>query len=233
MKRPVSILLGTAIFACAVAAIASTFALNDFLWVHFLCKPAATLLMLAYVWLAGRVPGRIPNRRFQWAVMAGIACSACGDAFLMLPLEVLPNAFIFGLGSFLLAHLCFLWAFTSDARWFGKRMVLPLFGVVGAINLGILWPGIGADLKVPVVIYVAFLIAMTSQAVSRFMTLKTAGSGFAAFGGIIFLLSDTLIAYNKFHHPLLAAQACILVTYYTAMWLIARSACSEHLQLKS
>ena len=232
MNRLASTVLGTAIFTCAVAATASSLDLDNYLWVHYICKPAATLLMLVFVALAGKLPDRAPNARFRRAIMAGLAFSACGDAFLMLPVTVLPSSFMLGLASFLLAHLCYLWAFTSDARWFGKPVALIGLVAVGIVNLVILWPGIPADLQVPVVIYVGFLIMMTSQAVSRFLTLKTAGSGFAAFGGILFLLSDTLIAYDKFHHHLIAAQACILVTYYAATWLIAKSACSEHLKLK-
>ena len=228
MKRPTAIILGTAIFACAVAATASSIDLDDYRWVHYLCKPGATLLMLVFVALAGNAP----NVRFRRAIMAGLAFSACGDTFLMLPVQVLPQSFMFGLGSFLVAHLCYLWAFTSDTPWFRKPAPLSAFLVVGAVNLGILWPGIPADLQVPVIIYVLFLVMMTSQAVSRFLTLKTAGSGFAAFGGILFLLSDTLIAYDKFHRHLIAAEACVLVTYYAATWLIAKSAMSEHLKLK-
>ena len=228
MNRLTSTVLGTAIFACAVAATASSLDLDNYLWVHYLCKPAATLLMLVFVALAGNEP----NARFRRAVMAGLAFSACGDAFLMLPVTVLPSSFMLGLASFLLAHLCYLWAFTSDTRWFGKPVALLGFIIVGAVNLVILWPGIPAGLQAPIVIYVGFLIMMTSQAVSRFLTKKTAGAGFAAFGGILFLLSDTLIAYDKFHRHLIAAQACILVTYYAATWLIAKSACSEHLKLR-
>jgi uncharacterized membrane protein YhhN len=228
MKRLTATLLGTAIFACAVAATASSLDLDDYRWVHYLSKPSATLLMLLFVALAGNEP----NVRFRRAIMAGLAFSAAGDTFLMLPVNLLAQSFTFGLASFLIAHLCYLRAFTSDARWFGKPVPLSGFLVVGAINLGILWPGVPADLQVPVLIYVLFLIMMTSQAVSRFLSLKTAGSGFAAFGGILFLLSDTLIAYDKFHRHLIAAEACILVTYYAATWLIAKSAFSEHLKLK-
>ncbi len=228
MKRLLSTVLGAAIFACAVAATASSLALDDYRWVHYISKPAATLLILLFVALSSNAP----NARFRRAVMTGLAFSACGDAFLMLPVDVLAQSFTFGLASFLLAHLCYLRAFSSDTRWFGKPAALIGFIAVGAVNLTILWPGMPAELQVPVVIYVGFLIMMTSQAVSRFLTLKTAGSGFAAFGGILFLLSDTLIAYDKFHHHLIAAQACILVTYYAATWLIAKSAFSEHLKLK-
>ena len=228
MNRAASTALGTAVLACALAAAASSLALDDYRWVHDVCKPLATLLMLLFVGLSGNAP----NPRFRRAVMAGIAFSACGDAFLMLPADVLARGFMLGLASFLIAHLCYLWAFTSDARWFGKPAALIGFIIVGAVNLAILWHGIPAELQVPVVIYVGFLIMMTSQAVSRFLVLKTAGSGFAAFGGILFLLSDTLIAYDKFHHHLIAAQACILATYYAATWLIAKSAFSEHLKLK-
>jgi uncharacterized membrane protein YhhN len=220
-------LLPYAITLAALCAIVSAGAQGDLIWLHYIAKPLTTLLILASVWRAGDAP----NARYRRAIMIGIAFSACGDIFLMLPETFMPSGFLFGLGSFLVAHLFFLRALTSDAKWFGKRLVLPAFAVVGAINLAILWPGLAPDLRAPVLVYVSCLIAMTSQAVSRFLTVRTIASGFAAFGGVIFLLSDTLIAYNRFHAPILFASTCILVTYYAALWLIAKSARSEHLEL--
>jgi len=220
-------LLPYAIALAALCAIVSAGAEGNLIWLHYIAKPLTTLLILASVWRAGNAP----NARYRHAVMIGIAFSACGDVFIMLPETLLPSGFLFGLGSFLVAHLFFLRALTSDAKWFSRRLVLPAFAAVGAVNLAILWPGLTADLRVPVLVYVTCLIAMTSQAVSRFLTVRTIASGFAAFGGIIFLLSDTLIAYNRFHARIIFASACILVTYYAALWLIAKSARSEHLTL--
>ncbi|HEY8023750.1 MAG TPA: lysoplasmalogenase [Burkholderiaceae bacterium] len=220
--------LPAAIFCLAVVAMFSAGAANGLIWLHYLAKPLTTLLILSYLWRAGNAP----NARYRHAIMVGIVFSAFGDVFLMLPETLIATGFMFGLGSFLIAHLFFLRALSSDAKWFGKLFVLPAFVIVGALNLAILWPGLGGDLKVPVLLYIACLIAMTSQAVSRFLTLRTVASGYAAFGGIIFLLSDTLIAYNKFHAPIIFASVCILATYYAALWLIAKSACSEHLALK-
>jgi len=182
-------LLPYAIALAALCAIVSAGAEGNLIWLHYIAKPLTTLLILASVWRAGNAP----NARYRHAVMIGIAFSACGDVFIMLPETLLPSGFLFGLGSFLVAHLFFL--------------------------------------RVPVLVYVTCLIAMTSQAVSRFLTVRTIASGFAAFGGIIFLLSDTLIAYNRFHARIIFASACILVTYYAALWLIAKSARSEHLTL--
>ena len=220
-------LLPYAIALAALGAIISAGAEGNLIWLHYICKPLATLLILASVWRAGNAP----SARYRQAIMIGIAFSACGDIFLMLPESLMPSGFLFGLGSFLIAHLFFLRALTADAKWFGKRLVLPAFAAVGAINLAILWPGLTTDLRVPVLVYVTCLIAMTSQAVSRFLTVRTIASGFAAFGGVIFLLSDTLIAYNRFHARIIFASTCILVTYYAALWLIAKSARSEHLTL--
>ncbi len=45
----------------------------------------------------------------------------------------------------------------------------------------------------------------------------------AALGGLLFLCSDALLAFNRFHTALPAAALWILATYWSAQWLIASS----------
>jgi uncharacterized membrane protein YhhN len=188
-------------------------------YVHYAFKPLTTALIFLCAW---RTTNLI-NPRYQRAVLAGITLSLCGDVFLMLPKDVLASGFLLGLGSFLIAHLFFLRAFTSDARLFSNPLVALSLLLIGCANLAVLWPGLASGLKVPVIMYMLCLLAMVAQAISRHLQWRWRSSQLAAFGGILFLLSDILLAYNKFYTPIPLSALWILSTYYTALFLIARS----------
>jgi uncharacterized membrane protein YhhN len=207
------------IVGSAILAIVGSSIGGDALWIHYLFKPVATLLVWFSVW---RVAQPV-TPAYRHAILAGLALSLLGDIFLMLPKTVLPLGFELGLVSFLVAHLFFLRAFTRDARLFGKPLPLIVLLAVSCVNLAMLWPTIGGALRIPVLAYMICLVGMTAQAASRSWSLGTAGARWAALGGIFFLISDTTLAFNKFHAPVPASAALVLGTYYTALYLIARS----------
>lgn len=212
-------LTGLAVAVAAALAIAGALATPGLLWLHYLCKPLATILVFVAV-LQVRSPSSEVYRR---AILAGLTWSLAGDVALMLPADVLASGFLIGLGSFLVAHVFFLRAFLRDARLFGARWVPLVLIAACALNLAILWPGLAPELRGPVIAYMLCLVAMSAQAVSRALALRTRESALAAAGGLLFVLSDTLLAYDRFHAPLAAAPLLILATYYGALWLIASS----------
>jgi len=203
----------------ALLAIAGSALGGDALWLHYVGKPLATVLMLNLAW---RAPQPV-SPEYRRAVASGLLMSLLGDVFLMLPQSVLGPGFELGLAAFLIAHLFFLRALTRDAPLFGQPWPLIVLLAVSAANLRLLWPGIGAALNVPVLAYMLCLVAMTAQAASRFLSLRTADSRLAAIGGLLFLMSDTSLAYNRFYAPLPASPLIVLGTYYLALYLIARS----------
>jgi uncharacterized membrane protein YhhN len=219
--------LAAAIAFCGLLAIAGAVARDAAIALHYLFKPLTTALIFLLAW---RAVNRA-NPGYRRAVLAGIALSLCGDIFLMLPKELLATGFLLGLSSFLLAHLFFLRGLTSDARLFGRPLVALILLLLAAGNLVILWPGLAPGLKIPVVAYVLVLTAMTAQAVTRHLQLRRHGTLLAALGGLFFMLSDTLLAYNKFHAPLPLSALWILGTYYTALLLLARSVAASDMQL--
>jgi len=222
MNRPTETtrrILTVGIVASGLIATLAAQAAGEAIWLHYIFKPLTTLLILTLVW-------RIANPvtpRYRNMVMAGIVLSTFGDVFLMLPPAVLAAGFICGLASFLVAHLFFLRAFTSDVPLLRKVLAPLLYAGIGAINLIILWSGLPAELHVPVPVYLLCLGAMAAQAASRWLTLNTAASRLAACGAALFFLSDTLIAYDRFDHPISGAEFWILGSYYSALWLIALS----------
>lgn len=209
--------MSLAILASALLAITGSALGGEAIWLHYVFKPLTTMLVWAMVWRAGTSP-------YRKAILAALLLSLFGDVFLMLPMKF---GFELGLASFLIAHLFFLRAFTRDAPLFGKRLPLILLLALSLANLLVLWPGVGKGLQIPVVAYMLCLVAMTAQAVSRGLSLGTQDGKLAAAGGIAFLISDTTLAYNKFHAPVPASALLVLGTYYAALYLIALSVKSK------
>lgn len=209
--------LAMAIVLAACAAIAGALLGGhspDWLWLHWIAKPLATALIFALAWQA-RPMVSVRYRRF---VLAGIACSLAGDVLLMLP----GDLFVPGLLAFLAGHACFIAALLDDSRFASPAWPLLACLAYGAVNLALLWSAIAAPLRVPVIVYVAVLCGMGGQALARALH-GDVPARLAARGALVFMLSDTLLAWDRFRGPLPLASLWVLATYYLALWWIARS----------
>ncbi|MEZ5637968.1 MAG: lysoplasmalogenase family protein [Burkholderiaceae bacterium] len=195
---------------CAALATASaTLGLQQ---VHYLFKPmtmaVAIVLVLRRQGAAGSGHG--------WLVAALLA-SMAGDVLLMLP----GNLFIPGLAAFLLAHLCYIALFRRQQAWFPNRPALVLALATGGTMLALFWDSLGdAGLKAAVSAYVVVISLMAAQAIGRATVLQDRASTWVAIGACVFMLSDTLIAINRFLTPVPLASLWILGTYYLAQMLI-------------
>ena len=209
------------IVVSAIGAIAGVLLGGSWLWLHYICKPLATLLIL---WLASRAVEPV-SPRYLRAVLAGIALSLVGDVFLMLPYDL----FIPGLVAFLLAHLCYITAFIADSDFKQKMVGVAAFVAVGATNLYFLLPKLPTTLVIPVLAYVAVLTTMAGLATARAWALRNGDAGLihasrsAAIGGTLFVLSDSLLAWDKFGGGIALSPLWVLASYYAAQWCIARS----------
>ena len=154
-------------------------------------------------------------------VLAALAFSMAGDVCLLVP----ERFFRAGLASFLVAHLFYIAAFVApgDPAPTGWLLAAP-FLVVGAGMLAYLWPHLGRD-RVPVVVYVAVLGVMGWQAARRagLATTPAPSGGLALAGAVVFMLSDGILAVDRFAWRFAAAEGAIMATYYAAQTLIALS----------
>ncbi len=64
---------------------------------------------------------------------------------------------------------------------------------------------------------------MSGLAWERHLQLELPQTLFAACGAILFLISDALLAWNRFRMKLKSAQFLIMGTYYVAQWALAMS----------
>lgn len=198
--------------AAATAAIAAHYLQLPIL--HWIAKPLATLLIAAMA--LSLVTGESAYRR--WIVI-GLLWSTLGDVMLMLP----GDFFLHGLVSFLVAHLAYLVAFTRRERMFASLLPFAAYALVALLVLAYLWPGIPAPMRIPVIVYVVALGAMAAQATAIWTVRRDRASALAAIGGALFMFSDSLIAFNRFGEPFEASRFLVLVSYWLAQWLIARS----------
>jgi uncharacterized membrane protein YhhN len=154
---------------------------------------------------------------YRALVVAGLVCSLAGDVFLMLP----RDRFEAGLVSFLFAHVLYVAAFTLDGWHVRVWTAVPLL-LYGALTLRVLWPRLG-KLKAPVVVYVLVILLMALQASGRWLAVGGWGSAAAGAGALLFVVSDSALAWDRFMGEFRGAQALILGTYFAAQWLIALS----------
>lgn len=137
-----------------------------------------------------------------------LALSTAGDVAL---LGEGQTAFPAGLGSFLTAHLA--WVADLRSRPGGGRvsarpvLALPYIGAWLGLN-AFLWGRTGGD-RWPVALYSAVLTAMAVAALDT-------DDPRAAAGGALFLVSDSLLALERFAGVELPAHEGLVMTTYTA-----------------
>jgi uncharacterized membrane protein YhhN len=175
-----------------------------------------------HYWITQRDQGEVLSK----SVVLAIIFSCAGDTLLMFQGKD-GSFFIYGLGAFLVAHIFYILAYrqhqSSDTsnELQGLQKIRYAFPILlsGTGLVVILYSRLGG-MKIPVLIYAIVLTGMVLAALFRFG--KTSASSFAlVFGGaILFMISDSLIAINKFLEPLSMAGMWIMVTYIAAQYLI-------------
>jgi uncharacterized membrane protein YhhN len=180
----------------------------------YLFKP----LTMVFILLTAVQAGKPDASLYKVTIIVGLVCSLAGDVFLMLP----SDRFVAGLVSFLIAHLFYITAFTSGTGFGLPWRSLAPFVIYGIFIFSILSPYLG-QMKLPVLVYMVVILVMAWQAWERWNQTGQSQALLAFLGAVLFLISDSALAVNRFRGGYKSAQALILSTYFAAQWLIARS----------
>lgn len=139
--------------------------------------------------------------------------------------------FLLGLSAFLLAHICYI-IFFHKTRLREKIPFHPwLLGIViiyYAALISWLSPRLG-DMKWPVYIYGIVISTMLMLALHMYRIKdrnpKATGTGLLLIAGaVLFVVSDSVLAINKFYQSFEAAPVLIMLTYGLAQWLLTEGA---------
>jgi len=211
MTTPSVLLLGLAVLS-AIAAIAAD--LRGRVTMARIFRPAA---MIAIIVLASVRPPTSPES-YRMFILAGLAASFVGDIFMMLR----NKRFTAGLIAFLAAQILYVSAFlrTMTAR-IEISIALPLL-IYALFMMRTLFPHLG-PLKAPVALYILVITVMAGLAAHRYIEAGGTPALFAFLGAIFFVISDTILAINRFVRKVRSAQLFILGTYFAAQIFFALS----------
>ena len=167
----------------------------------------AVLLAVAALWH--------PIARERRWLIAALLFSAGGDFFLAMPWW--QPSFVLGLGSFLVAHLCYLGALLPLRAPSRPRVVASAVVVAACVGLLVwFWPRLVADgLTIPVMVYMAVLAAMVCSAL-----LARLPTPWTALGAVSFAVSDGMIGIGRFVLESPALEVPIWWVYATSQVLI-------------
>jgi uncharacterized membrane protein YhhN len=182
---------------------------------EYIFKPLLMISLGIYFVKAVILKGVIQNQ----LVLAAVFFSLLGDIFLMF-----DGYFIAGLGSFLIAHIFYIYAFRREAaRYFSKKeLFLPciLVLVYGYFLLMHILPNVALPLKTPITVYSLTILMMLLTVLHRFGRVPSTSFWWVSMGAVLFVLSDSMIALNKFVAPFPMAGVLIMATYGVGQYLI-------------
>jgi len=182
---------------------------------HYIAKPALLIsLLLFYLKQSDRIPFKIKR-----LTIGALGFSLFGDILLMF-VNKSPHFFTAGLVLFLLAHILYILVFVKDKNSAEKPWLFSSILVIyGASLFYVLKDHLGAML-LPVFLYMLVILSMAISAYLRKGSVPKISFNFVLIGAILFLISDSLLAINKFYEPLPNSNISIMFTYAFAQLFI-------------
>ncbi|WP_426094375.1 lysoplasmalogenase [Flavobacterium sp. DSR2-3-3] len=157
-------------------------------------------------------------------LLTALTLSWVGDIILMFA-DKGELYFIAGLIAFLLSHISYIILFSKQLKINLKKSKIIFWVGVTAIAfyliviMLILLPSLG-DLKIPVFVYALTISIMLLFALKGFLNWQKPANSYILIGAIVFVASDSLLAFDKFYAPLQYSSLLIMATYLLAQYLI-------------
>ena len=202
-------------------------------WLEYITKPLILLSLMGFI----IVSTKGISCKFKRLILIALFFSWFGDLFLMID-EKYPVLFIFGLASFLISHLLYIFAFNKtahpplDVPLIKKHpWIIFLLIVFGSYVFKTLQHSLG-EMVVPVIVYLIAILAMFIFALNRWGKVNRDSFLWITFGALFFIISDSILAFDKFHEHINNAHLIIMATYMFAQYAIVRGAYLQILETK-
>ena len=184
-------------------------------YLNFISKPA---IVISLIFLFVKTSKHL-RKRVKIATFFALVFSLIGDILLMFANQS-EHFFTVGLIAFLLAHLMYISVFLKDRNVGLKPIGLVVFLIIYAAALFYLSKdGLGAML-LPVIIYMLVILSMAVTAYLRKRQVKRLSFVLVFAGAIFFMISDSILALDRFYQPLTLSNILIMTTYALAQYLI-------------
>lgn len=214
MELPIQKKLGIAFWVLALVDIAGISL--DLPVLHYTAKPLLMPALLLLMHYSPTAPGK-------GLLMTGLVFAWLGDVLLMFESRH-ALFFIFGLVSFLTTHVFYILYFLlirSAAPSLLRRQPVWIALVTG-YGLTLVWqlfPKLG-EMTLPVIVYAIVICSMLLGSLHVFLKINRKAALLFTAGAVCFVLSDSLLAVNKFYQPFAYAGLLIMLTYCAAQYFI-------------
>ncbi len=199
-------------------------------WIDYSFKPFILIWIGGYFLMHAK---NIDTKVVRLAMFAFIF-SWFGDMLLMFS-EIDFIYFMVGLVSFLIAQIFYIFLFLRTINISGKMPFLKKkpFWLIAYIAFGlivytILYDHLDAVLKIAVFVYMTALLSMSAMALNRFGNGHPISFSLVFIGSLLFVLSDTMIALNKFLAPIPYEGIFIMTSYISAQYFIMRGLLKQY-----
>jgi uncharacterized membrane protein YhhN len=164
---------------------------------------------------------KFPLRKF---LLRALVLSWIGDVILLFA-DIAEIYFILALISFLISHILYSLIFNKQTKIQNNNK--KIFFLIGSLVIAcyliamilFLMPTLG-NLEIPVIVYASVISTMLLFAFNGFLVWEKPGNIYIFTGALIFVISDSILAVNKFHHPIEKSSFYIMLTYLVAQYLI-------------
>lgn len=173
-------------------------------------------LILFYAFRSGQ-----RRSRYHSLIIIGLFFCMMGDGLL--------RWFVIGLSAFLIGHLFYSAAFLSRWRfsWLRLCTVIPIILYLAVFGNKILSSVSANGDHMLIIPLIAYMIIISLMGWSALMT----GNRWAIIGSLLFIISDSLLSWLLFVGEIAHGGQLVMLTYYSAQFLLARSLVSVDEQL--
>lgn len=185
------------------------------MYAHYIAKPAIVVSLMVLIY---NNFDKLP-RHLRYTVILALLFSVIGD-ILLLFVNKNQHFFTAGLLAFLTAHIMYVKSFlvhrnkSRNALWFGLALLIYALALLNVLSVGL------GNMLVPVMLYMVVILAMAISAYLRKNYVSDISYRLVLFGAISFMISDSILAINKFYVELPIAGILIMTTYALAQYLI-------------
>ena len=188
---------------------------------EFFFKPLIIIWLMSWFALQLRY---VQSKLKKWIFFA-LFFSWLGDVLLMFHNDG-SLFFLLGLSSFLISHIFYILFFhivrvreMVKSKWYLLLIVVVYYAII----IAKLSPYLG-DMLLPVRIYAVVISFMFLLAMHMLYIKNTSTGLWMTAGALLFVISDSLLAINKFYHPFEMAGIFVMSTYGLAQLFLTEGA---------
>ena len=183
-------------------------------------KPMLMPILMMFVYVNTKL-----STSFSKLIFFALLFSMAGDVFLMPYYDI----FLFGLASFLIAHIFYIVAFLKGNKLidgikknklFVVILLLAYLALIFVLVDNMLKSNTDVTMIIAVVIYASVITVMVLSTMAMYGNEPSLQSKLMMIGAILFMFSDSVIAINKFMVEIPYSGLWIMTTYTSAQWLI-------------